>query len=235
MEPERKPMSLLELCVLKVSDNLRYVDNVDGIDMALLDRILPHCKLHELTHIESHTKMDLSPITDKLWKVFYGRQFGEHDLNLATKKMKQSGVRYKWKDLFRVKTERQKEIEDKMVEKLHKKYQAEKAEKQSKQIKICTKVPPSSKRSFFGGIGPSNLSSYKSPMLKKARMEVNSQAKMQAAIRKNTISRTSQPIRGTSTSGQPTRTTTIHRPNSTISITKPTGSGRPPQSNRLKF
>jgi len=25
------------------------------------------------------------------------------------------------------------------------------AEKQSKQIKLCTKVPPSSKRSFFGG------------------------------------------------------------------------------------
>nr|CAB3482275.1 unnamed protein product [Digitaria exilis] len=72
------------------------------------------------------------------------------------------------------------------------------------------------------GGGPSSLStcSYKSPILKKARIEAN---------------RSSQQIRTTSLSGQPVRTTTIHRPNSTITITKPIGSNRQSQNSRPKF
>jgi len=109
------------------------------------------------------------------------------------------------------------------------------AEKQSKQIKLCTKVPPSSKRSFFGGSGPSSLSNsnYKSPILKKARIEVNSHARLQCAIQKNTFRRPSQPIRTNSLSGQTVRTTTIHRSNSTIA--KPIGSNRQIQNSRPKF
>ncbi|XP_062195160.1 uncharacterized protein LOC133898466 isoform X2 [Phragmites australis] len=236
MEFARKPLSLVELCVRTVIDNLRYVGSVDGVEIELLKRILPHCTLEQITRIESLTEMDLSPVTDALWKRFYQRQFGEDHMNHVIKRMKHSGVHYKWKDLFRAKTEKQKEIEDMMVEKFTKKFQAEKAEKQSKQIKLCTKVPPSSKRSFFGGGGPSNLSNsnYKSPILKKARIEVN-RARMQAAIQKNSLARSSQPARMTSLSGQPMRTTTIHRPNSTITITKPTGANRQIQNSRHKF
>ncbi|XP_006659167.2 translation initiation factor IF-2 isoform X1 [Oryza brachyantha] len=232
MDYGRKPPSLLELCIRTTMDNLRYVDNVDGVEMNLLERILPHCKLEDLTRIESNTKMDLSPITNKLWKLFYRRQFGEDCVNGVIKRMKTSGARYTWKELFEAKTEKQKEFEDKMGQRLAEKYELAKAERQSKQIKICTKVPPSSKRSFWGGSGPSNLSSYKSPMLKKARMEVNSHAKMQAAIQRNTIARTSQPVRMTSAHAQPMKTTTIHRPNSTITVTKPIGLNRPLQSNK---
>jgi hypothetical protein len=47
--------------------------------------------------------MDISPVTDVLWKRFYQQQFGEDNMNLVVKKMKQSGARYKWKDLFKVK------------------------------------------------------------------------------------------------------------------------------------
>uniref|UniRef100_A0A0E0LRQ4 Elongin-A n=1 Tax=Oryza punctata TaxID=4537 RepID=A0A0E0LRQ4_ORYPU len=205
----RKPISLLELCIRTTMDNLRYVDNVDGVEMDLLQRILPHCKLEDLTRIENNTEMDLTPVTDKLWKLFYTQQFGEENANQVVKRMSTSGARYKWKDLFDVKTEKQREFEEKMGQRLVKKYEAAKA-----------------------GSGPSNLSSYKSPMLKKARMEVNSQAKMKAAIQRNTIARTSQHKRMNSNHVQPMKTTTIHRPNSTITITKPTGPNKPLQRDK---
>ncbi|WVZ94895.1 hypothetical protein U9M48_040727 [Paspalum notatum var. saurae] len=238
MEFVRKPLSLVELCVQKCIDNLRYVGSVDGVETELLKRILPHCTLDQLTRIESRTQMDLSPVTDPLWRQFYQREFGQEQLNIAIENVKQAGPKahYKWRDLFKTKAEIQKLKEDKMVEDFTKKLQAEKAEKQSKQIKLCTKVPPN-KRSSFGGGGPSSLSTsrYKSPILKKARIEADSRARLQSAIHKNTFARSSQPIRATSFSGQPMRTTTIHRPNSTITITKPMGASRQIKNSRPKF
>ena len=57
MEFERKPLSLLELCIRNVIDNLRYVGSMDGVEMQLLKRILPHCTLEQLTRIESRTEV----------------------------------------------------------------------------------------------------------------------------------------------------------------------------------
>jgi hypothetical protein len=57
----RKPMSLLELCIRKAIDNLRYIESVDGIEMDLLKRILPHCTLEHLTKIEENTKVSQFP------------------------------------------------------------------------------------------------------------------------------------------------------------------------------
>ncbi|XP_066350965.1 uncharacterized protein [Miscanthus floridulus] len=225
----KKPLSLLELCVRKAIDNLRYMESVDGVEMDLLKRILPHCTQEHLTNIEKNTEMDLSSVTDPLWKRFYYQEFGQEHTNKVIARLKalketRPDAKYTWWRLFEARKEKQKQAEDEMVEKFTKKFQAEKAEKQSKQIKLCTKVPPSSKRSFFGGSGPSSLSncSYKSPILKKARMEADSKARLQSAIQKNTFSRSSQSIRTTSFNGQPVRTTTIHRPNSTFTVTKPT-------------
>lgn len=45
---------------------------------------------------------DLTGVTDVLWKRFFQREFGEADMNLAIKRMKENGVRYKWKELFAV-------------------------------------------------------------------------------------------------------------------------------------
>jgi len=131
MESGRKPRSLLDMCVQKLIDNLRYVVRVDGIEMELLKRILPHCTLEQLTRIENRTEMDISPVTDSLWKRFYQREFGEEHTNMVIKRMKESGgrVRYTWRELFKAKTEKQKEVEDKMLEKIAKKFQAEKAGK----------------------------------------------------------------------------------------------------------
>lgn len=48
---------MLELCIRTTMDNLRYVDNVDGVEMDLLQRILPHCKMEDLTRIENNTEV----------------------------------------------------------------------------------------------------------------------------------------------------------------------------------
>jgi elongin-A len=87
MESGRKPRSLLDMCVQKLIDNLRYVGRVDGVEMELLKRILPHCTLEQLTRIENRTEMDLSPVTDSLWKRFYQREFGEEHTNMVIKRM----------------------------------------------------------------------------------------------------------------------------------------------------
>ncbi|XP_044960242.1 uncharacterized protein LOC123411371 isoform X2 [Hordeum vulgare subsp. vulgare] len=60
------------------------------------------------------TQMDLTGVTDVLWKRFFQREFGEADMNVAIKRMKESGVRYKWKNLFEAKTEKQKQVEQRM-------------------------------------------------------------------------------------------------------------------------
>ncbi|KAM0851878.1 hypothetical protein ACQ4PT_052131 [Festuca glaucescens] len=230
MEAERKPPSLLELCVRKAIDNLRHIDSVDGVDSPLLRRILPHCDLEQLTRIESRTATDLTPVTDVLWKGFFQRQFGEENTSRVVDRMRRSGARYRWKDLFRAKTKQQKEVEDRMVEALTNKCRARNAERQSRGIKRFTKLQPSScKRSYFGGgSGMSSGSGYRNPMVKKARMEVDNRARMEAPFYRKSCD---QP---TTSHGQPMRTTAIHRPNSTA-IAKPTAVNRPNQNNRSRF
>ncbi|XP_047080355.1 uncharacterized protein LOC124691123 [Lolium rigidum] len=231
MEEERKAPSLLEMCIRKAIDNLRHIQSVDGVDTALLRRILPHCDLEQLTRIKSRTATDLTPVTDVLWQGFYRRQFGEEHTSRVVDRMQRAGARYKWKDLFKAKTKQQKEVEDRMVEALTNKCLARNAERQSRAIKRFTKVQPSScKRSYFGG-GPSGMSSgsgYKNPMLKKARMEVDIRARMEAPF----CRRSAQPM---TSHGQLMRTTAIGRSNSTSTIAKPSALNRPNQNNRSRF
>lgn len=49
--------SLVDLCVRTVIDNLRYLGDVGETDLDLLDRILPHCTLDQLMHVEQCTKV----------------------------------------------------------------------------------------------------------------------------------------------------------------------------------
>ncbi|XP_047080158.1 uncharacterized protein LOC124690874 [Lolium rigidum] len=231
MEAEGKAPSLLELCVRKAIDNLRHIQSVDGVDTPLLRRILPHCDLEQLTRIESRTATDLTPVTDVLWQGFYRRQFGEEHTGRVVDRMQRAGARYKWKDLFKAKTKQQKEVENRMVEALTSKCRARNAERESRAIKRFTKVQPSSckRRYFGGGSGMSSGSGYKNPMLKKARMEVDIRAKMEAPF----CRRSAQP---TTSHGQPMRTTAIVcRPNSTTSIVKQPALNRPNQNNRFRF
>ena len=45
---------------------------------------------------------DLSPVTDKLWKKFYEKEFGVESLNDTIKRMKQAKLSFLWKQLYEV-------------------------------------------------------------------------------------------------------------------------------------
>lgn len=56
----RKLPSLVDICVEKVIDNIRYLGNVGFVDQYLLERILPHCTLDQLMHVEKASEVRLA-------------------------------------------------------------------------------------------------------------------------------------------------------------------------------
>ncbi|KAG8386758.1 hypothetical protein BUALT_Bualt03G0182300 [Buddleja alternifolia] len=185
-----KAPSLVDLCVQMAIDNVRYLGNVGETECHLLDRILPHCTLEQLMHIEDSTQdRDLSSITDKLWKRFYTRQFGVDSTNIVVERMRNRQVTFKWKQLFDAKTKEREEATQKSLDRIKQRYQEENARKQSRQVRPCTKVPPSSrKRSFSGGVAASNIYNTKSGLMKKAKLDfVNSREVKNIAAMNNKV------------------------------------------------
>ena len=45
---------------------------------------------------------DLSPVTNKLWKKFFERQFGAESAELVVERMKKRRVEFKWRELYKV-------------------------------------------------------------------------------------------------------------------------------------
>ncbi|KAK6785263.1 hypothetical protein RDI58_018718 [Solanum bulbocastanum] len=183
-----KVPSLVDLCVQTAVDNVRYLGDVGETDTHLLERILPHCSLEQLTHVENSTEgRDLSQVTDRLWKRFYQIEFGDKSINQVVERMKKVKVTFKWKQLYEAKTEEMEETQQRSFKRIKELYQNENAKRQSRQVRVCTKVPPSSnKRSFYGsGLG-SNFGNTKSPLMKKAKIEfVNSREVKNLAAMKN--------------------------------------------------
>ncbi|KAL3333121.1 hypothetical protein AABB24_033277 [Solanum stoloniferum] len=183
-----KVPSLVDLCVQTAVDNVRYLGDVGETDTHLLKRILPHCSLEQLTHVENSTEgRDLSQVTDRLWKRFYQIEFGDKSINQVVERMKKVKVTFKWKQLYEAKTEEMEETQQRSFKRIKELYQNENAKRQSRQVRVCTKVPPSSnKRSFYGsGLG-SNFGNTKSPLMKKAKIEfVNSREVKNLAAMKN--------------------------------------------------
>ncbi|KAJ4981249.1 hypothetical protein NE237_032086 [Protea cynaroides] len=168
------------LCPLALSTEktvptpVRYLGDLGETDIHLLKDILPHCTVDQLMHIENSTVgRDLSPVTDKLWKKFYDQQFGAKSTDLVIERMKHRKVSFKWKQLYEAKLKDWDELQKKSVDRLKQLYKKETVRKESRQIQICTKVPPSSaKRSFYGGPGScSGVSSGKGNLMKKAKMD----------------------------------------------------------------
>ncbi|CAA2973902.1 transcription elongation factor B polypeptide 3 [Olea europaea subsp. europaea] len=50
--------SLVDLCVQVAIDNVRYLGDVGETDFHLLERILPHCTLDQLVHLENCTEIN---------------------------------------------------------------------------------------------------------------------------------------------------------------------------------
>ncbi|KDP39805.1 hypothetical protein JCGZ_03941 [Jatropha curcas] len=193
--PERKNKapSLVDLCVDVAISNVRYLGDVGETDLHLLDRILPHCTMDQLIHIEKRTEgRDLSPVTDKLWKRFFEREFGVSKTNDVIEKMRRLKVSFRWKELYEAKLKDIAQEEDRTGSRLRQSYQKENAKKQSRQVRLCTKVPPSSKRSFYGGSGPGcNLSNVKSNIMKKSKIDFLKSREVQniAAMKKISVQR----------------------------------------------
>ncbi|KAK6917972.1 LOW QUALITY PROTEIN: RNA polymerase II transcription factor SIII, subunit A [Dillenia turbinata] len=184
--------SLVELCIRTAIDNVRYLGDVGETDIDLLGQILPHCTVDQLMHIENSTKdRDLSPVTDKLWKKFYELQFGAKNTSLVVDRMKQKRVTFKWKDLYEAKQKDVDEAQQKSIDRFKQRFKKEEDRKQSRQVQLCTKVPPGSKRSFFGGGPGNNFSNVKSNIMKKAKMQVVNSREVQnlAAMRKSALQR----------------------------------------------
>ncbi|CAA2963605.1 transcription elongation factor B polypeptide 3 [Olea europaea subsp. europaea] len=178
MRKQRVP-SLVNLCVQVAIDNVRYLGDVEETDFHLLERILPRCTLDQLVHIENCTEgTDLGPVTNKLWKKFYERQFGAHNTNVVIERMRKKKA--KSKDM--------EEAQQKSIDRLRQLYQKEDG-KQSRQVQVCTKIPPSSrKRTFCGGVNASNICNTKSGLMKKAKLEfLNSQEVKNLAATKSKV------------------------------------------------
>ncbi|KAL3848705.1 hypothetical protein ACJIZ3_010587 [Penstemon smallii] len=204
----RKVPSLVDLCVRVAVDNVRYIGNVGETENHLLERILPHCTLDQLKHIEDSTEnRDLSPITDKLWKEFYKRQFGDDSINILVERMRQKKVMYKWKQLYEAKLKEREKATQESCDRLRKRYLEVNAKKQSRQVQLCTKVPSSSaKRSYSGGVVANNIYNTKSGLMKKAKIEfINSrEVKNIAAMKNKAVQRShsvSSPVKRVTSSG----------------------------------
>ncbi|KAK6142264.1 hypothetical protein DH2020_022612 [Rehmannia glutinosa] len=187
----RKIPSLVDLCVQTAIDNVRYLGDVGETDYHLLDRILSHCTVDQLMHIENSTEgRDLSPVTDKLWKKFYSLQFGVDSTNVVVERMRQRNLTIKWKELYEAKLKEREEATQKSVDRLKQRYQEEDARKQSRQVRLCAKVPPSSrKRSFCGGVSAANIYNTKGTgLMRKSRLDfVNSREVKNLAAMKNKV------------------------------------------------
>ncbi|CAA7401892.1 unnamed protein product [Spirodela intermedia] len=194
----RRPPSLVSLCVQSAIDNVRYIGDVGETDIDLLKEILPHCTVDQLAHIEKSTEdRDLSAVTDDLWRIFYERAFGADSVSIVVKRMKQKNVNFKWSKLYEAKCREREEAGKKIAEQLKQRYAEEEKKKQSRQIRVVDKKPPTSnKRMFSGGNGPGyNVSGVKGNLMKKAKLEYlkSHEARIHATMRKNASQKTTFP------------------------------------------
>lgn len=152
---ERKVPSLVDMCIQLAVDNIRHLGDVGDTGLDLLERILPHCTVDQLKHIEDSTEeRDLSPVTDKLWKKFYERQFGVNSTNLVCERMTQKKVSFKWKLLYEAKLKDLEEAQQKSFDRIKELYKKEDARKQSRQVQITKRFPLQAKNEAFmeGGL-----------------------------------------------------------------------------------
>ncbi|KAL5722733.1 hypothetical protein ACHQM5_006217 [Ranunculus cassubicifolius] len=213
MKLKRKIPSLVDLCIQTTIDNLRYLGDVGETDIELLKDILPHCTADQLMRIEKSTQgRDLSSVTNKLWRRFFQQKFGMETFHSLSENLKRNKVVFTWRMLYEAQLEDLELVQKENAEKLKQKYREENLKKQSRQVQIVSKVPPSSnKRNFcFGGGGggggwnssPSKFPNAKGNLMKKARMEfLNShEVKAQSVMKRIALksSQSARPVKPTS-------------------------------------
>ncbi|XLR15286.1 hypothetical protein S83_043224, partial [Arachis hypogaea] len=101
----RKLRSLVDLCVQKIIDNIRYLGNVGCVDLHLHKRILPHYMVDQLMRVEKGKRIQVKNCTKEVMR-----------------RMREKKVSFKRKQLY-----------------------------EGRQVRLCTKTPPLSKKRFWGG------------------------------------------------------------------------------------
>ncbi|GAA0142294.1 hypothetical protein LIER_03227 [Lithospermum erythrorhizon] len=185
MAGKHKVPSLVDLCVQTAIDNVRYLGDVGQTDFQFLDRILSHCTLDQLQHIEECTQeRDLSPVTNRLWKRFYDSQFCRMEVKESTAK------NCNWKLRFQAQMKKEHDKQEKSIERMRLRFAEAEAKKQSRQIQMCSKLPPAKKRSWFGGGGP-NLGNTKGSLMKKSKLDFFNcrEVKNRAAMKNQAVQR----------------------------------------------
>ncbi|CAN1351739.1 pof4 [Linum perenne] len=212
-EGKRVAPSLVDLCVNVAIENVKYLGDVGETDSDLLGRILCHCTLEQLTHVEESTV------------------YGERSTNLVLERMKLKKVSFQWKQLYEAKSKDVAEAENKAGARFREGYKNVDARKQRRQIKVCSKVPPSSNKRSWGGYDTGNS---KSSIMKKSKIDFlkSREVKNITAMNKRAAQR-----RISSTSTPASRPPTIMRPTSSFTGRNPSAplssSARPPMQRRF--
>ncbi|KAL4396138.1 hypothetical protein S245_000681 [Arachis hypogaea] len=109
------------------------------------------------------------------------------------RRMREKKVSFKWKQLYEAKQKEIAEAEKEVSNRIRNLYKKEDAKKQSRQVQLCTKTPPSSKKRFWGDGPGYNVSNLKSNIMKKSKIEFLKSHEMKnlAVMKKNTFQRTS--------------------------------------------
>lgn len=146
-QADQKGKALSFAAVSAAIANRRFLWDVSDMDLEVLEQILPHCSKTQLTHIEKSTKgSDLGPVINKLWKRFYESEFGTKSTELLMEVMKEENLTLKWSEMYREKSNRvKKAAEKKVCDRLKVLYRKEDARRQSRQVRVCEKFPPSSR------------------------------------------------------------------------------------------
>ncbi|XP_060190844.1 uncharacterized protein LOC132620166 [Lycium barbarum] len=177
----------------ELSDTSVSCEETRSNSQAIVFSPLEQQVLRRRNAITENMGRDLSQVTNRLWKTFYQIEFGEKSINQVVERMKQRKVTFKWKQLYEAKTKEVAETQQRSFERIKELYQKEDAKRQSRQVQVCTKVPPSSnKRSFYGSGPGSSFGNTKSSLMKKAKIEfVNSrEVKNLAAMKNKGVQRT---------------------------------------------
>ncbi|KAL8151127.1 hypothetical protein V2J09_020935 [Rumex salicifolius] len=166
--PAKSP-SLVDLCVQTAIDNIQYLGNVGEVETHLLDRILPHCTIEQLMHIENETEgRDLCQATDKLWKKFYEAIFGTQHTSDVVEKMKLCKRKFLWRQLYQAKLMVQREPKKPFLERLMQLHKKEDERRQ--QLRICVRAPTTARKRCVNAAG-SNLPNAESKIMKKPKEE----------------------------------------------------------------
>eukprot|EP00898_Chlorokybus_atmophyticus_P009038 jgi/Chlat1/9135/Chrsp97S09282 len=169
--------SLKDACLEVLRQNASYLTDVGDTDSDLLTVILTGCDADTLERVQrSTTHRDLSAVLDRPWREAYRLAWGKESVAGVVARAQQQGeASIDWRTEYKRKDKEQREKQERSAARLRQLYSEKQNERKNKQIVVCNKNPPTSKRRHSGGGSHSASSrdcgSGKGLKLKKLRAE----------------------------------------------------------------